>query len=282
MPTLFDLCRRTGTPSAAIQGDHLLHEILATEAADVRWPPAGPLAASVPLDSHGYPTNAAVRPHLLAVAARPEIAFLFGHLNEADTLGHEHGPDDARTIACHRATDAIIGEVLDTLADGWERTAVFIVSDHDMEPRTATPPIDLLADAAVGELAGETLADGGAALVRLRSGADPIALVAAVGRLDGVLRAAAAGAELVIVEAEPGRIFASDHLPPGGFHGGPAAVRTVAVAGGGHPAVPRIAGAIEARPPDLADWAPTIATLLGLGLIGADGRDLGADGTSTP
>ena len=34
-PTLFDACRAAGLASASIQGDHKLHEILATESADL-------------------------------------------------------------------------------------------------------------------------------------------------------------------------------------------------------------------------------------------------------
>jgi len=51
-------------------------------------------------------------------------------------------------------------------------------------------------------------------------------------------------------------------------------VRIVILVGGGDPAVRRIAGAIVARRPHLADWAPTIAPLLGVDLGRVDGKDL--------
>ena len=60
----------------------------------------------------------------------------------------------------------------------------------------------------------------------------------------------------------------------GGFHGAPFTARTVALVGGGHPAVPQIARTIAARRPHLADWAPTIATVLGIDLGRVDGVSL--------
>jgi hypothetical protein len=44
--------------------------------------------------------------------------------------------------------------------------------------------------------------------------------------------------------------------------------------GGGNPVVPEMAAWIEARPPRLQDWAPTIAGLLGIELPEADGLAL--------
>ena len=67
--------------------------------------------------------------------------------------------------------------------------------------------------------------------------------------------------------------------PPGacafrGYHGGPATARTVALVGGGHPHVPAIARTLARRRPHLADWAPTIAGVLGLELSPTDGVSL--------
>jgi hypothetical protein len=77
-----------------------------------------------------------------------------------------------------------------------------------------------------------------------------------------------------MVGAKPGRIFDYAVLPPGGFHGGPLTARTVALVGGGHPAVRQIAGVISAGRPHLADWAPTIAAVLGIDLGQVDGVSL--------
>jgi len=80
--------------------------------------------------------------------------------------------------------------------------------------------------------------------------------------------------DFLIAGARPGFIFHAPYLPPGGYHGGPATARTVAVVGGGHPAAGQIDRAIQARPPHLADWAPTIASLLRVELRDVDGRSL--------
>jgi hypothetical protein len=61
-----------------------------------------------------------------------------------------------------------------------------------------------------------------------------------------------------------------------GAHGGPSTTRNVAVISGGHPIVSLIAERIAATPPHLADWAPTIAAVLGVDLPEAEGQDLGA------
>jgi hypothetical protein len=48
----------------------------------------------------------------------------------------------------------------------------------------------------------------------------------------------------------------------------------MAVVGGGHPAVPEIAAAIQTRAPRLRDWAPTLARVLNVELPEAEGFDL--------
>ncbi len=272
--TLFDACRAAGRRSAAIQGDHLLHAVLRTEAADLAWPPAGRVPPGTPCDAYGYPTNEAVRPHLLAAAADPAVDFLFGQLNEGDTLGHDRGPGDAATRRCYAAADRIVGEVLEALRPRWRDTVVVVLSDHGMEPRTGAPPIDLLADPRASGVVADALGDGGAALVRAREGVDDREAGRALEEVPGVARCSGAGRGLVIAEARAGWIFAAPDLPARGYHGGPATAGTFAAVTGGHPAVAAIARAIVARPPHLADWAPTLARLLGVEMPEGDGRSL--------
>jgi hypothetical protein len=274
VPTLFDASRRAGQRTAAVQGDHLMHPMLGTDAATWIWPPKGEVPAGTPLDGHGYPVNAAVRPHLLQAASDRSLAFLFGHLNEADTVGHDTGPDSQASIECYRATDAVVGEVLDALQPDWPRTVVMIVSDHDMEDRTEIPPIDLMADPGVQAVADDIVGDGGAALLHLRPGISPGAAGEAVSRVDGVDGWSDGSAEMIVVDARPGHVFAAWRLRLSGFHGGPATARTVALVGGGHPSLPAIARTLERRRPHLADWAPTIAGILGLDLSPTDGVSL--------
>jgi arylsulfatase A-like enzyme len=276
-PTLFDACRAAGVRCAAITGDHHLYAILGAEAADLAWPPGGVVPAGAAVCAFGYLTNEAVRQPLLTAVADTSIALLFGHLNETDTLGHLFGADHPETQACYAATDGIVGEVIDALTADWARTILIVVSDHGMAPFPHTPPIDLLADAAVREVADEALPQGGCALVRPRSGVDPAQAASRIAMVSGVTQARPAGPELVLVEAESGQWFATTPPPPlRGYHGGRDATRTLTVVGGGHPAVPAIARAVQDQPPHLADWAPTIAALLGLQVPGGEGRDLAA------
>jgi hypothetical protein len=79
---------------------------------------------------------------------------------------------------------------------------------------------------------------------------------------------------MIIAGAKPGRIFAAPRYPSGGFHGAPATARTVAIVSGRHPAVPLLAKSIEQRRPHLADWAPSLASVMGLEFHPVDGHSL--------
>ena len=276
-PTLFDACRAADVRCAAVTGDHHLYAILGAEVADHAWPPDGVVPAGAAVCPFGYLTNDAVRQPLLSAVADASIGFLFGHLNETDTLGHLNGPDHPDARACYAATDGIVGEVVDALAADWSRTILIVVSDHGMAPFPSTPPIELRTYAAVREVAREVLPQGGCALVRPRPGIDVAHAVAALASVRGVARSHLVEPELFLVEAEPGQWFAT--APPPrfpGYHGGRDATRTLTAVGGGHPRAPAIARVMQDRPPHLADWAPTVAALLGLELPPGEGRNLAA------
>ncbi|TMD43324.1 MAG: hypothetical protein E6I88_01845 [Chloroflexi bacterium] len=245
------------------------HGVRTTSSADERWPPGGVIPPGTGLDAHGYPLNREVLPRLLDALSKERMDFVFGHFNESDTVGHDHGPESDAARECYAATDAVIGQVLDALADRWKETVIVVVSDHDMQARDDSAPIDPMAHS--DGLWDLYVPDGGSALIHLRPGVDPAAAGAALQRLDGVETWMPDDASMVIAGAEPGRIFAAPRYPAGGFHGAPITARTVALVGGGHPAVGRLATAIERRRPHLADWVPTLAPLLGLELPGADG-----------
>jgi arylsulfatase A-like enzyme len=277
--TLFDLCRMAGLRSAAVQGDHLLHTVLRTDAADVCWPPGGNLPPhGTPLESHGYAANRAVRPHLLAAVADANLAFVFGQLNEVDSLGHDRGPDHPATLAACAETDAIVGEVLDALQPTWDRTLLIIVADHDMERRTAFDPIDVMANAVVRELADGVWPDGGSALMLVRPGAEPARAVAAVEQVEGIATTHWISPEVLVAGASPGRMFLADGYSAAGFHGGPATARPLTLVGGGHQTVAGISATLRSRAPHLVDWAPTITGLLGIEAPTMDGHDLTATG----
>jgi len=269
--SIFDACRAAGVRTAAVVGDD--RSLLCTGSADLRWPPDGVIPPGTPLDAHGYPMNAAVLPHLIDAIDDASLGLVFGHVNEADTIGHDHGPETDAARDCYRATDALVGELLDAMAARWTETVVVVVSDHDMQSRNTSVPIDPMATNSEGWW-DAYIPDGGAALVHLQPGVDPQKAGEALQRIDGIETCVMSGDSLVIVGAKPGRIFAAPMYPAGGFHGAPATARTVALVGGGHPAVSQIAQTIAARPPHLVDWAPTIAALLGIDLGRVDGVNL--------
>jgi Type I phosphodiesterase / nucleotide pyrophosphatase len=269
--TIFDACRAAGVGTAAMVADD--RGLLCTASADRRWPPDGVIPAGTALDDHGYPANAAVLPQILSAIDDPALRFVFGHLNEADTVGHDHGPESDAARRCYQETDRAVGVVLDALADRWADTVVVIVSDHDMQSRDASAPVDPMVNGGDGAW-DAYIPDGGSALIHLKPGVDPQQAGAALQRIDGVETWVRANASVLIAGLQPGRIVAAPEYSSGGFHGAPITARTVALVGGGDPAVRRIATAIGARRPHLADWAPTIAPLLGVDLGRVDGRDL--------
>ena len=201
--------------------------------------------------------------------ARDGLDLVFGHFNESDTVGHDHGPESDAARECYAATDVVMGQVLDAVRHRWDETVVIIVSDHDMQPRDDSAPIDLTASA--DGLWDLYVPDGGAALVHLRPDVDDASAGAGLERINGVETWRPGGPEMVIAGAKRGRIFAAPRYPARGFHGAPATARTVALVGGGHPMVARVAAVIERRRPHLADWAPSLAPLLGIDLRNADG-----------
>ncbi len=188
-PTLFSACRAASVRCASITGDHHLYAILGAEVADLAWPPGGTVPGGAPVCSYGYVTNEVVRRPLLSAAADASIGFLFGHLNETDTLGHLEGADHPDTRACYVAADGIVGETIDALRDEWARTILIVVSDHGMAPFPDTPPIALLAHAAVSNVALDVLPQGGCALVRPRPDVDLAQASAVLASVPGVAAA---------------------------------------------------------------------------------------------
>ena len=281
VPTLFDACQAAGLRSAAVLGDYKLHAVLRTGGvADLRWPRGGRPGADLARDAHGYPVNAVVREPALGAVLDPCLDFVFVHLNEADTLGHDLGPEAAATLAGYRATDTLVGELLDALRgvpELWARTAVVVASDHAMDARRDASFVRLRDDPAVGALSRDEIGDGGAALLQPKGGVDPLELASLVAAHEAVESVEILPDGVVVAGARPGRAFTPNRHPLpgtfGGVHGGPATTRTVAIVGGGHPAAAGIGArmAIPARPPRLVDLAATIAALLDVRLPDADG-----------
>lgn len=276
-PTLFGVLQEAGLSSAAICGDQHLVRTMGAQDASVVWPPNGVLPHGTATCASGYATNDAVRPHLLAAVADPALSFVFGHLNETDTWGHLLGPEHPSTLRSYGTADAIVAEVADLLAPSWEDTLLIVISDHGMELARDGAPVDLLAEPALTALWSEVVSDGGVALARLREGVTERELNATLAGHHDIAGWEPLRPGVVLVAGAPGVRFSTGpakHVK--GSHGGPNTTRNVAVVAGGHPAVARIAQCIAASPPHLADWAPTIAAVLGVEFPSAEGRDLAA------
>ncbi len=274
LPTIVHAAREAGLTTAVVMGDQKLEKVLCLDDLDRVWPSGAVVPAGTEIDRHGYPTNAAVRPHLLEAAGDPEVDLLFAHLNETDTLGHDLGPSSPETFECAHAADAIVGELLQRVAPEWGRTIIVAVSDHDMTRRIPFPPIDPTASPECAGLVDDWIADGCAAWLRLAPGADPHTAIGRFAALDGVESWRWRDPDILLLLAAPGRVFAAPWVPANGIHGSVATARTMAIVGGGHPAVPEIAASIRERSPRLRDWAPTLACLMNVALPDAEGLDI--------
>jgi arylsulfatase A-like enzyme len=276
VPTLLDACRAAGLGAAAVMGDQKLVSVLRTGDPAAPWPGGGTPPATAARDDFGYLVNDAVWPAMVTAVRDPAHRFLFCHLNEADTVGHLHGPDSPEATACYRATDRVVERILEVMRTSWHRWVVIVVSDHDMERRAADVGVDPMTLPGIAEIADDWIGDGGCAWLRLRE-------CVGVAEVDRVLRVQPeiTGWQLfgdrVLLMGHAGVAWHAGAVPLLGIHGGPSVRHTVAIVGGGHEAVRPLASAIAERPPELRDWAPTIARLLGVDLPHADGRDLLAE-----
>jgi Type I phosphodiesterase / nucleotide pyrophosphatase len=274
VPTIVHAALESGLRAAAVMGDQKLQLVLGLDEIERAWPPAAVVPDGTELDAHGYPTNAAVSPHVLAAAADRDLDLLFVHLNETDTLGHDLGPTAHATLACVRAADAIVGQLMAALAPDWHRTVVVVASDHDMSRRLPYPAIDPAAARDCAGLIDDWIADGCAAWLRLTPGVDAHMAISRLAALDGVEGWRWREPDVLLLLAAQGRVFAAPWIPVTGIHGSTSTERTLAIVGGGHDAVADIAASIACRSPRLRDWAPTLAGLLGIDLPNAEGIDL--------
>ncbi len=221
----------------------------------------------------GTSTTATPSPSWLALDAAPDL--VVGQLNAPDTAAHVFGPDHEGALASYRATDTLLAAVRDHLA--WDDTVWIIVSDHDQEPVDVREPIDLRPEFDRRGLELFALPEGSASVV---CGDGALAARAWLPSVDGIEGTAPfhpvdTDLECCLVWSEPGRAFGFAESPTElGTHGGPRTRAQVAVVTGGHPVVEPLAGAVATTPVGAADWAPTIAALLGVGLPRATGRAL--------
>lgn len=263
-PTILDVAAEAGRRVVAVMGDHLLWWVIRASVADDAgsWPPGGHVPHDALRDAHGYPTNDAVGSHLLAAVADPSTDLVFGHLNEADTLGHDLGPAAPATLAAVAATDELVTRLVEALRPDWDRSVLVVVSDHDMDGRSREAPIGLEATPGLVDLLDGVAPDGGAAILRPRGSGSPEALADAVLGVPGVATTWVERDGMVVAGADPGRIFAGSKPHEAGEHGGPSTARTLAIVAGGHPAVTILRNAVEEAPPRLSSWAGRLAAVL--------------------
>ena len=253
-PTLFDALRAAGRHSAAVYGDQELVGVTGARAAAEHWPPDGARTELTRVDPFGYAADDLVAEHACAAWDRG-AELLVVQLNASDSAGHLHGPDSPLAHEVYRAADVALAVIADHIAGSGMLIAV---SDHDQVQVTPQQPI------AFPDRPGVTVIDEGtAALVLGDVGAGDW-----LDDVDGVAgRVPVDGGFLVWSN---GRGF--DDVAPyfHGAHGAPDTLTQVAVVAG-HDA---LAAAVRAGEPQGADWAPTIADLLGVDLPSATGRSL--------
>jgi arylsulfatase A-like enzyme len=274
VPTLFDACRAAGRTSAGVFSDQCLVGVMGAIGADFHWPPGGTPPPDARLDAHGYVVDEVTQVELLrTLDSAPDL--VISQLNAPDTAAHVYGPDSDAARAAYLATDARLVEIREHLA--WDDTVWIIVSDHDQEPIDIREPIDLQHEFARRGLALFALPEGNASVV---CGDGAVAARRWLPDVEGIegtapFHLADNRLECCLVWAVPGRAFGFANEPTElGTHGGPRSRAQVAVVTGGHAAVPALGIALQSRPVGAADWAPTIAELLDLGLPGATGRSL--------
>lgn len=277
VPTLFEACRDAGRSTTAVFGDQRLVGVTGATEADAHWPQNGRIPAGARVDAHGYADDRDTVIELEAAAAT-SVDLLFSQLNGPDTAAHDCGPDSADALASYRDTDALLARVRNALAPRWSDTVWIIVSDHDQEEVTVPEVLDLQTEASRRGLDLMVVPEGSAAVV---TGDDPTAgeWLTEVDDLEGSVRLELPDddgpLECRMVWARPGRQFGFAGMETyRGTHGGPRTRTQVAVVTGGHPTVERLAVSLDRGDIEAADWAPTIATLLGVDLPTATGRSL--------
>lgn len=260
--TLFERVGAAAGRSTMVAGDQKLIRQMGGARADTSWPPDGRLPEGTDRCRFGYASDAAVLSALDKFDLDVDFAVI--HLNEPDTTSHMYGPDSAEALDQYRATDAAFGEVVARLADGWEHTMVFTLSDHDQETITEQTPValgDALAD--IEEL---TVADEGTAALVHRGRSSRVLgddqLFELIRMVDGVESACALTPDVWMAWTEPGRMFGSAPIPIHGQHGSPRCRTQMAIVSGGDPRVAAVARRIERHQPSVLDWAPMIAQLL--------------------
>ena len=254
-PTLFDACRNADRRAVGLFGDQNLVQVCGALAADAHWPPQGVMPEGTPRGRLGYGADRAVvdATDSLSIDGADLVVL---QLDETDTARHLHGPEAPEALEQFRATDAAFGEILERLRGVWAETVVIAVSDHDNEA-VSPGAVDLHAEARSRGLDVHVEHDGTACLVLGEvSNQELLALPTVIG-------AEAVAPDRHVVWGEPGQQYGID-WGLAGQHGSPRTRTQLAVVGGGHPVVERLAKDLSRGRPGSADWAPLILGLMGI------------------
>jgi hypothetical protein len=258
-PTLFDDCRAAGLRSVGLFGDQNLVHVCGALSADAHWPPEGVLPEDAPRGRLGYGADRAVV-EAADEASLDDADLVVLQLDEVDTARHLHDPDGADALEQCRATDAAFGGILERLRGRWHETIVIAVSDHDTEP-VRRGAVDLHAEARARGLDVHVEHDGTACLVLGETTRD------ALLGLPTVTGAERLAADRWVVWGDAGQQYGID-WGLAGQHGSPRTGRQLAVVGGGHAEVARLAGWLEGASPLATEWAAVVRGLLGIDPVG--------------
>jgi predicted AlkP superfamily pyrophosphatase or phosphodiesterase len=238
--------------------------------------------------------------HILESGA-PDLLMI--HLPLVDTMEHDHGAGSPEALAAIEAVDRQIARLIDTCrAQGlWERTALFVVSDHGFAPvTTELRPMVLFREAGLVDVDAASgkptawraavQANGGTAYVYLadpadRATADKVrALLPVGGPIRRVLEKpdlARLGGDrdaLLAVEAADGFVFqegvAGPWQKPAGSRGHHGWVPDQPSMNASFLAIGPEVRAVELGDISMTAVAPTVATWVGLSLPDATGEGL--------
>ena len=263
--TVFLAAKRAGRSSAAIVGDQTMVGCMGATDADVHWPPAGVLPATVERDCLGYAANSAVIEQLASSSAL-DADVLYIHMNDPDSTLHLFGPDAPETVDRIREIDDDLAAIVEMLRPRWDDTVLFIVSDHEQEAVNQNlEPINLLEELDHAGLPGHAHNEGTIGIVYDSPGA---AVIKQLGLIEDAvdLDLNEDGSAITLAWSGQGRVFGRSNTTLAGQHGSPRTRTQVATVSGGHAAVGDLATLLAARRPHATDYAQLIATLLGLPL----------------
>lgn len=272
-PTLFDAllsARRSAT--VAVADRRVLGFLGACDADVVLAPPAASACTARPDLDAVDAADAVVAGALAAAVAADPTDLVLGHLRLPDAAAHVEGPDGPAAVERYRAADARLGLVLEAIRPRWDDWLVVVLSDHDQEPvASGVDAVDLGEQVERRGLNLQVVPEGGAALVVGPDRRDG----AWLAEVPGVAGSLELRPHVRLAWTRPGRVFGTAGAPlPRSVHGGPGTTAQIAVVAGGHPSVGRLSRALVRRTPSAADWAPTLAELLGVPMPSATGRSL--------